>query len=227
VMSPKTVAFWSVLLPLLPLAPGIRPEAPAPAHLQLTVATLHAAGLTTPRTPDDAVDQPYLLVSTIGPGSNAATSRLPEAGHLTVHRDEAVGAQPLLGLRLEPGDTVRFLLSLLEGPQIGPVEETHATASAASALAAAPEARAGLLADALRPVTGAGAHWLGSVTLLVTSRGGTLTWGSLECLVTCKVLTTPAGSARITSAAAPLAAVLEFSGAGGTYHLKLEARQVP
>jgi len=224
-MSLKTVALWSVIGPFL-VQPGGSPGArQAPAELQLTVATLHAAALTTPRAAGDAEDGPYLLVSIAGPGAKTSTVHLPAAGHLSIHLDEALGSRPLVNLSLEPGDSVRLLVSVLEGAEVQPSDEDQAATTSTGVLAQPAAASASLLPPALEPVIKHGAHWLGSVTLLLTNEGGATYWRSLDCVATCKVLKSPAGSALATEAKAPVAGVVELSGAGGSYHLQLQGQR--
>src|SRR3954467_2668370 len=103
----------SVLLPLLSGASARPHSSHTATKVRLTVATLHAAALTTPRTESDTVDGPYFLVSILGPKAKTESMHLPEAGHLMIHEDEALGARPLVELSLEPGDSVRVLLSVL------------------------------------------------------------------------------------------------------------------
>jgi hypothetical protein len=221
-MSPKAVTLWSLLVPLL-AGPGHRPD-PRAAEVRLTVATIHAAALTTPRAADDAEDGPYLLVSLRGPDSTTSTAHLPATTHLVVHRDQALGPQSLVALRLEPGDSVHLLLSLLEAHLVELPAEAQAANATTAALSQPQDTRAALLAAALAPLTQLGAHWLGSVALLVTNEGGTTYWRTFECVATCRVLTPPGDSAL---AAKATAGVVELSGSGGTYHLQLQGARVP
>lgn len=226
-MSLKPVALCSILAPLLAL-PSPRPaSARASGEVRLTVATIHAAALTAPRAADDAEDGPYLLVGIRGPGSTTATAHLPATTHLAVHQDQALGPQPLVSLRLQPGDSVRLLLSLLEAHKVQLPAETEAASAATAVLDQPPEARATLLASALAPVTRRGAHWLGSVALLLTNEGGTSYWRAFECVATCRVLKRPGTGALAAKPAVPLAGVVELTGAGGTYHLQLQSVQEP
>lgn len=223
----KPVLRSSALALLLPLAGG--PPAPAgPAlDVRLTVATIHAAALTTPRAAGDSEDRPYLLVSRLGPDTATAGTHFPDAAHLTIRHDQALDPQPLLTLSLQPGDSVRLLLSLLEGEEAPSPAETQAASAAALVLARPQADQAALLAPALAPVTRQGAHWLGSVALLVTNEGGTLFWRAFECLATCQVLTAPKTPELVAKSAAPLAGVVELTGSGGTYHMKLQGERAP
>ena len=90
----------------------------APTTVRLTIATLHAASLTAPRAATDSTDGPFFLVSIQGPRTKMETIHLPESGHLSIHQDEALGARPLVDLNLEPGDSVRLLVSVLEGKKV-------------------------------------------------------------------------------------------------------------
>src|SRR4051812_31225223 len=102
----------------------------APTKLRVTLATLHAASLTAPRPASDSVDEPYLLVSVLGPQAKTATIHLPPTGNLTIHEDEALGARPLVDLNLEPGDTVGLLVSVLEGKRVKASDEARLLGSA-------------------------------------------------------------------------------------------------
>lgn len=123
----------TVLLPFFSLASYRESAPPAPAKLRLTLATLHAASLTTPWTPADSVDGPYFLVSIVGPREKRESIHVPATGHLLIHRDEALGARPLVDLSLEPGDSVHVLISVLEGDKVqGAAEDgAHRLGSAA------------------------------------------------------------------------------------------------
>jgi hypothetical protein len=188
------------------------------------MATLHAAALTTPSGAGDTEDDPYLLVSILGPGANTAILQLPTTGHLNIHLDEALGARPLTDLSLQPGDSVRLLVSVLEAKQVRASDETQAAASSTKALAASPADRASALVPALAPVTQQDAHWLGSAVLLMTNEDGAIYWRGLDCIATCKVLNPPAGMA-LEPGAKPVAGVVELSGGGGTYHLQLQGQR--
>lgn len=222
-MSLKTVAAWSALVPFLAQSAGSAGVRPAPAEVRLTLTTIHAAALTTPRAADDTKDAPYLLISVLGPKASTTTVQLPATGHLAIQNDEALGARPLMDLSLEPGDSVRLLVSLLEGSEVQPSEEAQAAKASTSLLAQSPAAGAAELSPALAPVTGRGAYWIGSATLLLTNEGGSTYWRALECLATCKVLKAPAGAALAPDA--PDAGVVELSGSGGIYHLQMQGRR--
>ena len=88
----------------------------APTKLRVMIGTLHAAALTTARSAADSVDEPYFLVSVLGPHADRAVLQLPNAGHLRIRENEALGARPLADVGVAPGDTVRVLVSVLEGP---------------------------------------------------------------------------------------------------------------
>ena len=84
--------------------------------------------------------------------------------------------------------------------------------------------RAAALASALSPITNAGAHWIGSASLLVTNENGNVYWRALDCITTCKVLKGPAGALE-PKGGRPMAGVVELSGDGGTYHLQLQGER--
>lgn len=216
----------SALLPFLSFISD-RPVAHrAPTRLRVTVATLHAASLTTPRAPSDSVDAPYFLVSILGPGKITGTIHLPAAGHLTIHQDEALGARQLADVSLNPGDSVRLLVSVLEGKKVQPSDEAAAAEASTQALSQPSAAQAKIISTALSPViTKQEAHWLGSATLLLTNEGGTTYWRALECVSTCKVLSGASATAFPATAGARVAGVVELSGAGATYHMQLQGQR--
>ncbi|HEY4132414.1 MAG TPA: hypothetical protein VGM50_17520 [Gemmatimonadaceae bacterium] len=76
----------SALALLAACAAAMTPSRPPEAKLRLTLQTLHAASLTAPRTPADSVDEPYLLVSVLGPTAAAENIHLPASGHLRIHQ---------------------------------------------------------------------------------------------------------------------------------------------
>ena len=196
-----------------------------PAELRLTIATLHAAALTTPRDTKDLSDAPYFVVTILGPKTEMATEHLPRDGRLRIRLDEALGARPLASVRLEPGDSARVLVSVLEGAQLGAKDEARAAVASTKAMNQSAEAEAALLPAVLAPITEKGAHWLGSVELLLTNENGTTYWRALECVATCKVLNPPKARALAVEDSSPMNGVVELSGAGGTYHLQLESRR--
>jgi len=235
-MSTHSVSLWGTSLCAL-LAIGIprASESHSSAHLSLDLVTLHAAVLTTSRGTTDSSDAPYLLVSVVGSTGSKETHELPATGHWDVHQNEAVGQTPITSLTLQPGDSIRVLLTVLEDHAPSSQELPAATAETAlladqRTLGSAPAA--GAITPALAPLTTGGAHWLGSASLLLTNEGGTTYWSSLDCVATCKVLASPVkagGSGAPIEATTPRAAagVVELSGASGTYHLQVTVRRDP
>jgi len=218
-MSMKNVVLCGVLGSLLLFTTASAPYAPAAVHM--TMATLHAAALTAPTGSGDTDDAPYLLLSVLGPGADTASLHLPSTGHLSIHLDEALGAGPLVDLSLQPGDSVRLLVSVLEGKQVRLSDETQAAASSTRTLGQHPSDRVTALAAVLAPVTQQDAHWIGSAVLLITNENGAIYWRGLDCIATCKVLNPPAGT-DLAPGAKPVAGVVELTGGGGTYHLQLQ-----
>jgi len=194
------------------------------AGVHLTIATLHAAALTTPAGSGDTDDSPYLLVSVLGPGTATSSLHLPSTGHLSIHLDEALGAGPLMDLSLQPGDSVRLLVSVLEGKEVRLSDESQAAANSTKVLGQPASDRASTLTAALAPITQQDSHWLGSAALLVTNENGVIYWRGLDCIATCKVLNPPSGTA-LESGAKPVAGVVELTGGGGTYHLQLQSQR--
>jgi hypothetical protein len=206
--------------------PAYRSQSPAAGKVQLTLATLHAAALTSPRPSSDSVDAPYYLVSVLGPRAKSETLHLPTSGHLLIHQDEALGARPLIDLSLEPGDSIRVLVSVLEGKSVQASEETTAATASTNALSQPASARVAAVSSALSPVlSGNRARWLGSATLLLTNEAGTIYWRALECLATCKVLSGAGAAALPAESGAHVSGVVELSGAGGTYHMQLQGQR--
>jgi hypothetical protein len=216
----------SLLVPLLSVG-SLRP---APSHagtkVRLTLATLHAAALTTPRAQTDSVDAPYFLVSVLGPRTKTETIHLPDTGHLVIHEDEALGARPLVDLSLEPGDSVRLLVSVLEGKKVAAPVEVAAAAASTKALSLATKAPADIVSSALAPVTTDGARWLGSATLLLTNEAGTIYWRALECVASCKILSGGAAAAFASPSGKAVSGTVELSGSGGTYHMALKGQRI-
>ena len=95
-------ASWLLVVPAIVLS-SARASAP-PERVQLNVATLHAATLTTSRAAGDSTDSPFLLVAIVGPGASSRTM-IPQANQQQIHRDEAIGARPLTELTLASGDS--------------------------------------------------------------------------------------------------------------------------
>lgn len=133
------------------VAPGIVPSfgraSMPPERVQLNIATLHAAALTTSRTAADSTDSPFLVVAIIGPRASSSTV-IPRGNERRIRQDEAIGARPLAELTLASGDSVQVLVSVLEN-QLSQVS---------------------------------GAHWLGSVSLLLTNEAGSVFWRRLDCV---------------------------------------------
>lgn len=198
---------------------------PRAAKVRLTIATLHAAVLTSPRAQTDSIDQPYFLVSIAGPRTRASMLELPSKGHLRIHEDEALGARPLTELSLEPGDSVRVLVSVLAGA-VHDVEESAAADASTRALANASSPLAEQLKTAVAPVVATGARWLGSSELVLANDNGTVHWRTLRCLVSCTVLS-GGSTAVLDDANAKQQGVVALSGAGATYHMQLRAEVTP
>ena len=223
-MISSSVVRVGVVLPFFSLLPFHSVQQHPPTGLRLTVATLHAATLTTPRAATDSVDGPYFLVSILGPRAKAEAIHLPATGHLTIHEDEALGARDLVDLNLAPGDTVQLLVSVLEGKKTSGPREIAAASASTPALSQPTAARAAIVSSALAPVTEDGAHWLGSATLTLTNEAGTMYWRKLECVSTCKVLSGAGSKAFGTSGSGTIAGVVELSGSGATYHMQLQGQ---
>lgn len=214
---------WSVLAASVI---GFSVASPPPGKVQLTIATLHAAALTTSRGAGDSLDAPFFVMSVIGPHAGARAV-LPDGKPLSIRRDEALGARPLTELSLGDGDSVQVLLSVLENATEKGADRLRAADGSKDAHRLSASERAERVTQLLAPFVDQGAHVLGSGSLLLTNEGGTIYWRSLECIASCKVVSAPPATPLATKAAQPSAATLELSGHGGTYHLALQARREP
>lgn len=205
------------------------PMAPVAAEVQLDMATLHAAALSTARSPLDSADAPFLLVTVFGPGAAHASMQMPSANkHWTIKQDEAKGAAPLTSLAIAPGDSVRVMFTLLEGDQVNAADESTTSSALTKLKLAGGSKNAPLVASTLTPLTNRGAHWLGSAAMLLTNEGGKMYWRALDCVSTCSVSSTPVqanGAELVTQSADGLSAVLELNGNAATYHLKVTAKR--
>lgn len=197
----------------------------APAKVQFTLQTVHAAALTKARAQDDTKDAPYLLLAVAGPGTSVAVMPFPSDEPLSIKFDEALPARALHTLSLDEGESVRVVLTALEGPRGSATEEAEAATVTAGIIRQASDKRADALTFALTPLTAKGANVLGAAILVVANEGGTLYWRALECVATCSVLTAPTAAALQGNATNQ--GVLELTGAGGTYHFNLIGRRLP
>jgi hypothetical protein len=193
--------------------------------VELRVATIHAATLTSHSASRDSIDTPYLLVSVVGPRAKSQTLTLPPAGHWQIHRDEALGARPLHTVRLGDGDSVRVLVTLMDGGRADRSAEDRAATEAASSAAANASERNRIVSAAVEPLLSRGARWIGSATLLLTREAGVSYWRGLDCIARCKVVSGAASASLDAPGTDASSGVIELSGAGATYHMKLEARQ--
>ena len=218
----RSFMWWTLIAPALAFAP--HPTHERVEKVQLTLATLHAANLTTARSAEDSTDAPFLVMAVVGAQSRVATI-IPEGGQRQIRRDGAVGARPLTELSLAEGDSVQVLVGVLEDagaqaslPGPTPLRTENARASSESE-------RVAQVTRLLAPLMNDGAHVVGSVSLLLTNERGVVFWGRLDCVASCTVLTAPAATALPASNAQPSAGVVELTGRGGTYHLALRANR--
>ena len=215
-------------LPMLPawaLAALLVP-APAPSHVSISLATLHAAALTTARGSTDQADAPYFLVSVVGPRVSSS-ARLPAGARFGIVNNGIVQPTELQRLELAPGDSVRVVISVLEAESGELAPETDAAKAATLALSGLPRPLLDPAGPALGPTVaglqGAGAHWIGAVSLLLTNEGGSPYWRRMECAQDCEVLQGLPGAAG-AALTGPVNGVFELRGAGGTYHMQLSLR---
>jgi hypothetical protein len=192
--------------------------------VELRIATVHAAALTSPNAPQDSVDTPYLLVSVVGPRSKSHALTFPAEGHWRIHRDQALGALTVETLQLGDGDSVHVLVTLMEGGRADRSAEDRAATEAASEPAADAGERNRIVSAAVEPLVSRGARMIGSAALLLTRENGVAYWRGLGCVTSCKVVSGASSTSLAPSATAAPSGVIELSGAGATYHVKLEAR---
>jgi hypothetical protein len=94
---------------------GQSPPSPLAARLQLDLATVHAAALTTARSPADANDDLVLLITTRDEKGVSASYRLPEAGYFTLGLDQVTRPRSFLAREVEPGETLAIEVTVREG----------------------------------------------------------------------------------------------------------------
>lgn len=194
------------------------------AEVRLDMATLHAAALSAARSARDTADAPFLIVTVLGSNSVQTAKQLPAANkHWAILRNEAKPAAPLTSLTIAPGDSVRVLFTLLESDEVNAADEA-VISKALTQMKRAPDVKA--LGSALTPLTNRGTHWLGSAAMLLTNEGGTTFWRALDCVSTCEVSSSPVqsgGTELSTQQSAGLSSIVELTGNGAVYHLKVTA----
>src|SRR4051812_18515902 len=84
----------------------------AAGKVHLTIGTLHAAALTTPRAAGDTSDAPFFMMSVLS-SHESLVSMMP-GKPLSIQLNQALGARPLTDVTLAEGDSVQVLLSVLE-----------------------------------------------------------------------------------------------------------------
>jgi hypothetical protein len=214
---------------LLGSALGLFGAAPTPqraaATIKVDIATLHAAALTKARASGDASDGAYLLVSIVGPGTTSQSLHLPDGAHVTLQENQAIPPMKLSTLTLEPGDSVRVIVSILEADQPSLPEELQAAVATTAAMAqSGARPSSDLVTTALAPLTALQAHWIGSASLLLTNEGGTAHWRGFDCLKSCSVLQ-PVSDGTLAESATQAAGVVELSGSSGTYHMQVAMKR--
>ena len=219
----RPIPFWIIVAPAIALASG-GTSAP-PETVQLTIATLHAAALTTPRGAGDSTDAPLFVVEVIG-AQGSSTSVLPDSGALSVRHDGAVGARPLTELSLAAGDSVQVMVSVLENTRKPASPAAGSAPAVMRSGGASGAAHADQASRLVAPLLKDGAHWIGSVSLLLTNESGAIFWRRLDCVASCTVVQAPAATA-LPAGPQPFSGVVELTGAGGTYHLALRANRAP
>lgn len=227
-MRTQTLSVWTVSLAFLALGSRPAERSQPPAQLSLDLTTIHAAVLTSARSPDDSTDAPYLLVSIVGSGGRTEALAFPAGGRWSMRQNEAITSLSIASISLQPGDSVRILFSLLEDHATLPEQFQIATAMTSHRSMLSPPASQ--VTAALTPLTSQGTYWLGSSSVLLTNEGGTTYWSSLDCVTSCTVVQPPAeggkGAVLENTAPRPATGVVELTGASGTYHLAVALRRL-
>ncbi|MGV3710943.1 MAG: hypothetical protein ACO1Q7_19120 [Gemmatimonas sp.] len=232
--SAAIAGMYAMALPTVDTKPMRKAPEPMPlaraAEVQLGMATLHAAALSEARSTRDSSDSPFLIVTTLGSGSSSGSSQqFPSAHQHWAIRFDQVQAAPLLStIALGASDSVRVLVTLLEGDQPNAAEEDAAGQALAKLRATSRETMKSEVAAALAGLTRGGVHWIGTATLLLTNVDGRTAWRAAECVMTCSVvnsLVQGGGSNLPADATGPLNTVFELTGGKATYHLNLTARR--
>ena len=90
-------------------------QSPFAARLQLDLATVHAAALTTARSTTDTSDDLVLLVTTRDEKGVTSSYRLPEEGFFTLGLDQVTRPRSFLAREVEPGETLAIEVTVREG----------------------------------------------------------------------------------------------------------------
>ncbi|MEO8634546.1 MAG: hypothetical protein ABI587_04620 [Gemmatimonadales bacterium] len=200
---------------------------PAPSRVAIELTTLHAATLTTSRGAGDSTDAPYFLVSVLGSHSHAS-SHLPASGHYRLAENAIVSPTPMEVLLLAPGDSARVVISVLESESAELTTELDGGVATTSGLSQLGrpflDPASQILGSALNGLRQGGAHWLGSVSLLITNEGGTTWWRRMDCAEECAVLQGLPEGVEGVSLGKPARGVFELTGAGGTFHMQLSLK---
>jgi hypothetical protein len=219
----KTTASWMLVAPAVWFATAF--ASPPPEKVQLTIATLHAAALTSTRAPGDSTDAPFFVLSVIGPHGSSASILPDSTPH--IRRDEALGARPLTELTLATGDSVQVLVSVLESATRQASDRAAIEGMTSKSRASSPSEAVDQSTRLIAPLVKRGANLVGSVSLLLTNEGGEIYWRRLDCVASCKVLSGPATTALPAASGQSFGSTVELSGSGGTYHLALRAGRAP
>jgi hypothetical protein len=90
-------------------------QSPFAARLQLDLATVHAAALTTARSTTDTSDDLVLLVTTRDEKGVRTSYRLPGEGYFTLGLDQVTRPRSFLAREVEPGETLAIDVIVREG----------------------------------------------------------------------------------------------------------------
>ena len=112
-LPPRRTAIAAVLALCLALV-GFT-QSPFAARLQLDLATVHAATLTTARSTTDTSDDLVLLVTTRDEKGATSSYRIPEQGFFTLGLDQVTRPRSFLAREVEPGETLAIEVTVREG----------------------------------------------------------------------------------------------------------------
>jgi hypothetical protein len=231
--SAAIAGMCAIALP--PVGATSAPESPqhtthvSAADVQLGMATLHVAALSEARSTRDSSDSPFLIVTTLGTNASGSSQQFPSGQrHWTMRFDQTQAVQVLNTIALGASDSVRVLVTVLEGDQANAADEAAAGNALAKLTMSTGAQMKTDVSNAIAPLTRAGVHWIGTSTLLLTNGDGKTVWRAAECVATCSVvnsLVQSGGSSLQADAATPLSTVFELTGSKATYHLNITAKR--
>jgi hypothetical protein len=90
-------------------------QSPFAARLQLDLATVHAAALSTARSASDSTDDLVLHVTTRDAKGVRSSYRLPEEGYFTLGLDQVTRPRSFLAKELDAGESIEIEVTVREG----------------------------------------------------------------------------------------------------------------